>query len=136
MRYAIFAVLVFLLGLTITAAALTPDESALLNRALSLYRDMHAGKYKIVTTATTISNGRHILKIEISAAGMTFPGEMSFPVPPVRVETPGNGLFLMGGTLWGVQYQRRLYGRLWLNTGLGWDDQAMFWGGIGWQWGK
>lgn len=131
------AIIFAMLIAAVTWAALTTDEAALLDRALALYRDMHAGTYTVKVVSSSISNGRHVLKTEIrTASGLTFPGRLEFPVQAAIVERPGNALFLMGGTLWGVNYSRRIVGPFSLQCGAAWDGEPHLWGGIGWQWGK
>lgn len=120
----------------VAVAALTPDEAALLDRALALYRDMHAGAYTVKVLSSSISNGRHVLKTEIkTAGGLTFPGRLEFPVQAASAKRADNALFLMGGTLWGVNYSRRIVGPFSLQCGAGWGGDAFqMWGGIGLQW--
>lgn len=132
------AVVVALLALVaaVTWAALTPDEAALLDRALALYRDMHSGAYTVRVVSATISNGRHVLRTEIrTAGGLTFPGRMELPVQATPQKTAYNGLFLFGGTLFGVSYSRRIVGPFSLQCGAGWGGDAFqMWGGLGIMW--
>lgn len=117
-------------------AALTPDEAALLDRALALYRDMHSGAYTVRVVSATISNGRHVLKTEIkTAGGLTFPGRMELPIQATPQKTAYNGLFLFLGTLYGVNYSRRIVGPFSLQCGAGWwSDTIQMWGGVGFTW--
>lgn len=135
MRAAVVLALLALLA-AVTWAALTPDEAALLDRALSLYRDMHSGAYTVRVVSATISNGRHVLKTEIrTAGGLTFPGRMELPVQAASVKRAYNGLFLFGGTLFGVNYSRRIVGPFSLQCGAGWgQDTIQMWGGVGVTW--
>lgn len=132
------AVVLALLALLAAAvwAALTPDEAALLDRALALYRDMHSGAYTVKVVSASISNGRHVLKTEIkTASGLTFPGRLELPVQATPQKTAYNGLFLFGGTLFGVNYSRRIVGPFSLQCGAGWGGDAFqMWGGVGAMW--
>jgi hypothetical protein len=107
-------------------------DTAVIRRALMLYRDMHAGQYQVVVVSSAVSNGRHWLKTEIRAAGLTFPGLLSFPVP--RVDAPKNSARLLAGGVIGGEYGRRLFGPLWIYAGGGWRDAPVVWGGVGLQW--
>jgi len=133
------AAIIFGIMITIAAlavAALSPDEAALLDRALALYRDMHAGTYTVKVVSSSISNGRHVLRTEIrTAGGLTFPGRMELPVQATPQKTAYNGLFLFGGTLYGVNYSRRIVGPFSLQCGAGWGGDAIqMWGGLGIMW--
>jgi len=130
------AVLLFVLFAGILAAGVfAPEEAELLGRALALYRDLHAGRYEVAVLSSAVSNGRHVLQVEIRAAGQRFPARLTFPAESVRIVRPGNAVQLLGGGLWGAQYGRRIIGGLWLQVGAGWhDDGGLVWGGLGWQW--
>lgn len=132
------AVVLALLALLAAAvwAALTPDEAALLDRALALYRDMHSGAYTVKVVSASISNGRHVLHTEIkTASGLTFPGRLELPVQATTQKTAYNGLFLFGGSIWGVNYSRRIVGPFSLQCGAGWGgDTIQMWGGVGIMW--
>ena len=133
------AAIIFGIMITIAAlavAALSPDEAALLDRALALYRDMHAGTYTVKVVSSSISNGRHVLRTEIrTAGGLTFPGRMELPVQATPQKTAYNGLFLFGGTLYGVNYSRRIVGPFSLQCGAGWGHDAIqMWCGLGIMW--
>jgi hypothetical protein len=134
-RTAVVLALLALLA-AVTWAALTPDEAALLDRALALYRDMHAGAYTVKVVSASISNGRHVLRTEIkTASGLTFPGRLELPVQATTQKTAYNGLFLFGGTLFGINYSRRIVGPFSLQCGAGWGHDAIqMWGGVGFMW--
>lgn len=120
----------------VAVAALTPEEAALLDRALALYRDMHSGAYTVKVVSSCISNGRRVLRTEIkTAGGLTFPGCLEFPVQAAIAQRPSNSLFLIGGSIFGVSYSRRIVGPFSLQCGAGWGQDAIqMWGGVGVTW--
>lgn len=128
------SMLLLLLMAGLVNAALTPDESALIDRALALYADMHAGRYEIKILSTTLSNGYTVAKTEIKAAGLTFPGTLSIKMPPALAALPRHRVAMLAGGLFGAEYSLRLFGPLWIQAGAGWADTVRLWGGVGLSW--
>ena len=131
----LFFQILFLIGITFIGVQAKEDggEDALITRALTLYRDMHAGRYTLKVKSSSVSNNQNILITEIKAAGMTFPGRMEIPIQEVNQDK--NIFTVNAGLLFSAEYSRRIFGNFWLHAGAGWiTEKPLLWGGIGYSW--
>jgi hypothetical protein len=94
-------------------------DIALIKRALAVYRDLHAGKFEIRTTQSSISNGQHVLTREMIVAGQTIRWIVRIPVEYVQQKSPEkkNRITINAGSGISALYTRDLIGPLILSIG-------------------
>lgn len=112
---------------------LSEADMALIKRALAVYRDLHAGKFEIRTTQSSISNGQHVLTREMIVAGQKIRWIVRIPVKVVQQQArPKNVVSVTAGSGAGVWYSRVLWDRLLITAGGVWRDRPGMQAGLGW----
>jgi len=110
----------------------TENEKTRIIKALRIMSALQAGKYQMHCTASSISNDRHHLQLEMRIAGESFRMVQSFPV---QKQERNNAVYLIGGPIMGFQYKRRLYSRFHVSAGMYLYEKQGLWSmGLGYSW--
>lgn len=113
----------------------TEAERARIVTALRVVAALHAGTYQVRCVESSISNGRHVLVLELDLSGQKFRMRQEIPVQVVAQKERNNMIQLLGGGIWGAQYGRQVFGPLWIYAGGCWaGEDPRIWGGLGVAW--
>lgn len=132
MKY-IFLLFFALFSIQSAAATFTPEEEEYIRKAVTFYRDFHAGNYRLVITSTSISNKMVIAKVAIICAGEIHSGTLQFPATYEKYLSYNNFLHIGAGNMLLASYSLRMFGRYYLTTALAADYSGKLFlsGGIG-----